>query len=243
MTVDQDRLWTACPTTARPCSRALGAAAARSIRRCSPSEITPCSPTVAGAVLDGRAVPAGAGRDQRADRVRCSRSASTARSTPASRSRRSPCRATRTARSPRTCSATPARSPRRTRGRPEAHRRRHDRASAGSRSSTTACCAASTASSTCSSTRRATRSAPTCSVAGQQGDTLVTSIDASVQQLAEQSLAQQIADSRKAGKPATVRRGRRDGPAAPAGCSRWRATRPTTRSCSSAASPTPTTAS
>jgi penicillin-binding protein 2 len=37
----------------------------------------------------------------------------------------------------------------------------------------------------------------------QQGDTLVTSIDLNVQKLAEQSLAKQIADSRKAGKPAT----------------------------------------
>lgn len=35
------------------------------------------------------------------------------------------------------------------------------------------------------------------------GDTLVTSIDADVQKLAEQSLAQQIADTRKKGKPAT----------------------------------------
>jgi len=37
----------------------------------------------------------------------------------------------------------------------------------------------------------------------QQGDTLVTSIDLNLQQLAEKSMAQQIADSRKAGKPAT----------------------------------------
>lgn len=37
----------------------------------------------------------------------------------------------------------------------------------------------------------------------QQGDTLVTSIDLNVQRLAEQSLAQQIADSRKKGKAAT----------------------------------------
>lgn len=40
-------------------------------------------------------------------------------------------------------------------------------------------------------------------LAPQQGDTLVTSIDANLQKLAESSLAQQIADSRKAGKPAT----------------------------------------
>jgi penicillin-binding protein 2 len=40
-------------------------------------------------------------------------------------------------------------------------------------------------------------------VAPTQGDTLVTSIDMRLQKLAEQSLAQQIADSRKAGKPAT----------------------------------------
>jgi penicillin-binding protein 2 len=40
-------------------------------------------------------------------------------------------------------------------------------------------------------------------VAPTQGDTLVTSIDSKLQQLAEQSLAQQIADSRKLGKPAT----------------------------------------
>jgi penicillin-binding protein 2 len=39
--------------------------------------------------------------------------------------------------------------------------------------------------------------------APRQGDTLVTSIDAKVQKLAESSLAQQIKDSRKAGKPAT----------------------------------------
>ena len=39
-------------------------------------------------------------------------------------------------------------------------------------------------------------------VAAQQGDTLVTSIDAHLQSLAEHSLAQQIRDSRKAGKPA-----------------------------------------
>ncbi|MGN6609015.1 MAG: penicillin-binding transpeptidase domain-containing protein [Jatrophihabitans sp.] len=38
---------------------------------------------------------------------------------------------------------------------------------------------------------------------GTPGDTLVTSIDANLQKLAEQSMAQQIADSRKAGKPAT----------------------------------------
>jgi penicillin-binding protein 2 len=37
----------------------------------------------------------------------------------------------------------------------------------------------------------------------QQGDTLVTSLDLNVQKLAEQSLAQQIHDSRKAGQPAT----------------------------------------
>ncbi len=41
------------------------------------------------------------------------------------------------------------------------------------------------------------------SVPAQQGDTLVTSIDLNVQQLAERSLAQQIKDSRKTGKPAT----------------------------------------
>ncbi|MFN2562398.1 MAG: penicillin-binding transpeptidase domain-containing protein [Jatrophihabitans sp.] len=41
------------------------------------------------------------------------------------------------------------------------------------------------------------------SVPATQGDTLVTSIDRDVQTLAEQSLAKQIADSRKAGKPAT----------------------------------------
>ncbi len=40
-------------------------------------------------------------------------------------------------------------------------------------------------------------------VAAQPGNTLVTSIDLNVQRLAEQSLAQQIKDSRKAGKPAT----------------------------------------
>jgi penicillin-binding protein 2 len=40
-------------------------------------------------------------------------------------------------------------------------------------------------------------------VPAQQGDTLVTSIDADVQRLAEQSLAKQIADSRAKGKPAT----------------------------------------
>jgi penicillin-binding protein 2 len=41
------------------------------------------------------------------------------------------------------------------------------------------------------------------SVPAQQGDTLITSIDLGVQKLAEQSLAQQIKDSRKAGQPAT----------------------------------------
>jgi penicillin-binding protein 2 len=40
-------------------------------------------------------------------------------------------------------------------------------------------------------------------IPAEQGDTLVTSIDLDVQRLAEQSLAQQIRDSRKAGKPAT----------------------------------------
>jgi penicillin-binding protein 2 len=40
-------------------------------------------------------------------------------------------------------------------------------------------------------------------VPARQGDTLVTSIDLNVQKLAEQSLARQIRDSRKAGKPAT----------------------------------------
>jgi penicillin-binding protein 2 len=40
-------------------------------------------------------------------------------------------------------------------------------------------------------------------VAPVQGSTLVTSIDAKLQRLAEQSLQQQISDSRKAGKPAT----------------------------------------
>lgn len=38
---------------------------------------------------------------------------------------------------------------------------------------------------------------------GRQGDTLVTSIDLELQQLVEESLAQQIRDSRKVGKPAT----------------------------------------
>jgi penicillin-binding protein 2 len=41
------------------------------------------------------------------------------------------------------------------------------------------------------------------SVAAAQGDTLVTSIDGKLQQLAEQSLAKQIADSRKSGYAAT----------------------------------------
>jgi penicillin-binding protein 2 len=41
------------------------------------------------------------------------------------------------------------------------------------------------------------------SVAAQQGNTLVTSIDLGIQRLAERSLAKQIADSRAAGKPAT----------------------------------------
>ncbi|MDP9094393.1 MAG: penicillin-binding transpeptidase domain-containing protein [Actinomycetota bacterium] len=41
------------------------------------------------------------------------------------------------------------------------------------------------------------------SVTARQGDTLVTSIDANVQRLAEQSLATQIAVSRASGKPAT----------------------------------------
>src|SRR3954447_10877129 len=40
-------------------------------------------------------------------------------------------------------------------------------------------------------------------IPAQQGDNLVTSIDLDVQRLAERSLAQQIQDSRKAGKPAT----------------------------------------
>jgi penicillin-binding protein 2 len=40
-------------------------------------------------------------------------------------------------------------------------------------------------------------------VPAEQGDTLVTSIDLDVQKLAEQSLARQISDSRKAGKAAT----------------------------------------
>jgi penicillin-binding protein 2 len=40
-------------------------------------------------------------------------------------------------------------------------------------------------------------------VPAQQGDSLVTSIDRSIQQLAEKSLAQQIQDSRKAGNPAS----------------------------------------
>jgi penicillin-binding protein 2 len=40
-------------------------------------------------------------------------------------------------------------------------------------------------------------------VPAKQGDTLVTSIDLDVQKLAESSLRQQIADSRRAGKPAT----------------------------------------
>jgi penicillin-binding protein 2 len=40
-------------------------------------------------------------------------------------------------------------------------------------------------------------------IPAQQGDTLVTSIDLDVQRLAEQSLQQQIRDSRKKGKPAT----------------------------------------
>jgi penicillin-binding protein 2 len=44
---------------------------------------------------------------------------------------------------------------------------------------------------------------PGSTVPAVQGDTLVTSIDADVQKLAESSLAQQISDSRKAGKPAT----------------------------------------
>jgi penicillin-binding protein 2 len=41
------------------------------------------------------------------------------------------------------------------------------------------------------------------SVPARQGDSLVTSIDLEVQKLAEESLARQISDSRRAGKPAT----------------------------------------
>jgi penicillin-binding protein 2 len=41
------------------------------------------------------------------------------------------------------------------------------------------------------------------SIEPRQGDTLVTSIDLDIQRLAEQSLAKQISDSRKAGRPAT----------------------------------------
>ena len=41
-------------------------------------------------------------------------------------------------------------------------------------------------------------------VAPVQGDTLVTSLNAKLQRLAEQSLAQQLVDSRKLGKPATA---------------------------------------
>ena len=49
---------------------------------------------------------------------------------------------------------------------------------------------------------RASRSAPPTPIAAQPGDTLVTSIDADVQALAEQALADQIAASRAKGKPA-----------------------------------------
>ena len=52
-------------------------------------------------------------------------------------------------------------------------------------------------------TPQGTVAAEGADVPAVQGDTLVTSIDASVQQLAEQSLAQQITDSRAKGKPAT----------------------------------------
>ena len=64
------------------------------------------------------------------------------------------------------------------------------------------CCAGPTARSTCSSTRRAISVGAGRTVPAAQGDTLVTSIDAHLQALAEHSLAQQIRDSRKAGKPA-----------------------------------------
>ena len=197
----------------------------------------------AGAVLDGRAVPAGAGA--RPDVVRrrsCWRSASTARTSRASRCRPRPSRTTPTARWPRTCSATPAQvtaadkkadpastTPTRSgvsglRGavrRAAARRRRQpDRAARPA------------------GLRRSADGADTAAGAGRHARHQHRRERAEAGRAVAGPADQRLAQGRQAGD---VRRGRRDGSATPAASSPRPATRPTTRSSSSAASPTATT--
>ena len=226
---------------ARPGRRRAGAAgraARHERRRTLAKQITPCSPKVPAPCWTGEPYAAGAGRDQRARRRWCWRSASTARTSPASPSQ----------------TVTLPTYPGGVAGRAGArlHRRRHRRRRAR-RTRTlndadtigaagleeqydavlrgidgTAERAAQPAGlhrrrrHARSRRRRATRWSP----ASTRG----------VQALAEQSLAaadRGLAQGRQAGDR---RRGRGDGPATPAASSPRRATRPTTRRCSSAAS-------
>ena len=110
--------------------------------------------------------------------------------------------ARRSASTPRTCSATSARSPRTSTTR-RSERRRHvgqrrlgRSAGPASRRSTTAGCAACPATAASRSTRWAGCSATADEVAGQPGDTLVTSIDAKVQGVVERQLAETITTAR-----------------------------------------------
>ena len=141
--------------------------------------------------------------DDASRRRSCSRSASTRRTTPASPSPPAPRPTTPAARWRRRCSATPARSTRPTR-RPTRRWATPTRSDGpGSSSSTTAHCAASTASRHWRSRPAGDPIGTVSTVAPKAGDTLVTSIDASVQALAEKALSNEIAAVRAAGKPAT----------------------------------------
>ena len=164
-------------------------------------------------VLDRRALPAGAGRQRRQHRGRAGDQRAPRGLSRASRSRPAPRRTTRAARWPRRCSATPARStptdqkadPKladadsigragleaAVRQRPARGRRPADaRADAG----------------------RACRSARSRRSPPKPGDTLVTSIDATVQALAEKALSQRDRGRPRERQAGDVGCGRGDGP-------------------------------
>ncbi len=200
ITVDRDLLQKR-PDKGAAVLQPAGRAAAAPTPRLLAKKITPCAPKVPAPCSTGEPYAAGPGRDQGADRRSCS---------PISEHREQfPGVAVQTVTQPTypggslaahvlgytgdvTAADVKANTNLNDADTIGAHRARG--------SSTTPCCAASTARRTCCSTRRATRSAIGSTVAPTQGDTLVTSIDARVQALAESSLAQQIKDSRKAGQ-------------------------------------------
>ena len=234
------------PTTARRCWPGWRALLGTPQRDLAPGD-HPVLAEGAGAVLDRRAVPAGAGGDRRARPRRRAGAVSEHRE-------QFPGVAVETVRPCRdypdgALAGAPARlhrrrSPRRTRSATAAlHRRRHDRASrprAAVRLRTARGRRLADRAARPAGLRRrdaARRSRP------QPGDTLVTSIDRDVQKLAEQALAKQIARLAQGRQAGHRRRGRRHGPEHRADHRRRPATRPTTRSCSSAASRWPTTPS